>query len=232
MDSTIWISLLLDLIVIGLLAFGILRGYNKGFFKTVYHLVSWVAAIFLTQLLYPYMVKILKASPLYTSISKTLRGVLSIPDLSGDAVKTISSLKIPEVLKLKLIENNNYEVYRILGVDSLNDYINAYLSNMVINALGILITFLIVFLLIKIAAILLEIVDHLPVLRQLNHTLGVIVGTANGVLYVWIFCLLLTLSGAVTKLAFLYPAVSSSLLTHWFYNHNILLDSLLRIFGA
>ncbi|MCR5006168.1 MAG: CvpA family protein [Clostridiales bacterium] len=232
METTIWISLALDLIVVLLLAGGILLGYHKGFMKTIYQLFSWVAAIFLTQLLYPYMVRILKASPVYTSIAKTLRGVLSIPDLNGDAVKTISSLKIPEVLKLKLIENNNYEVYRILGAETLNEYINAYLTNMVVNALGILVTFLIVFLLIKIAAILLEIADHLPVIRQLNHTLGVILGAANGVLYVWIFCLLITLSGAVTKLSFLYPAISSSLLTHWFYNHNILLDSLLRIFGA
>lgn len=232
LDNTLWISLGLDLVVLGLLTLGILLGYHKGFMKTIYHLFSWVAAIFLTQLLYPYMVRILKASPVYTSISQTLKGALSIPDLSGDAVKTISSLKIPEVLKIKLIENNNYEVYRILGVESLNEYINAYLTNMVINALGILITFLIVFLLIKIAAILLEIADHLPVIRQLNHTLGVITGAASGVLYVWIFCLVLTLSGAVTKLSFLYPAISSSLLTHWFYNHNILLDSLLKIFGA
>ena len=232
LENTIWISLCLDLIVLGLLAFGILRGYHKGFIKTIYSLVSWVAAIFLTQLLYPYVVKILKASPVYATISKTLSGVISIPDLSGDAVKTISSLKIPEVLKMKLIENNNYEVYRILGAENLNEYINAYLSNMVINALGILVTFVIVFLMIKIAAILLEIADHLPVIRQLNHTLGVIVGAANGVLYVWIFCLIITLSGAMTKFSFLYPAISSSLLTHWFYNHNILLDSLLRIFGA
>ena len=232
MESTIWISLALDLIVLLLLAGGILLGYHKGFMKTIYQLFSWVAAIFLTQLLYPYMVQILKASPVYTSIAKTLKGVLSIPDLNGDAVKTISSLKIPEVLKLKLIENNNYEVYRILGAETLNEYINAYLTNMVINALGILVTFIIVFLLIKIAAILLEIADHLPVIRQLNHTLGVIIGAANGVLYVWIFCLLITLSGAITKLSFLYPAISSSLLTHWFYNHNILLESLLRIFGA
>ena len=179
MESTIWISLALDLIVLLLLAGGILLGYHKGFMKTIYQLFSWVAAIFLTQLLYPYMVQILKASPVYTSIAKTLKGVLSIPDLNGDAVKTISSLKIPEVLKLKLIENNNYEVYRILGAETLNEYINAYLTNMVINALGILVTFIIVFLLIKIAAILLEIADHLPVIRQLNHTLGVIIGAAK-----------------------------------------------------
>lgn len=232
-DISLWVAIGMDIAVIGLLAFAIARGYVKGFVKSCYHLVSFALSLFLTYLFYPYMVRLLKISHVSDTISETFGRILAIPTEGADnAVNTISSLKIPGMLKTRLIENNNYEVYRLLGVDSLADYINAYLTNMVINALSILVTFIIVILLIKIGAVLLDIVDHLPVVRTLNKALGVVFGAASGVIYVWVLCLLLTFAGAFAKLPMIYPAIARSLLTGFFYDHNILLDSLLKIFGT
>ena len=231
MSSTAGIAILLDLIVLGLLALGIAMGYVQGFIKTAFKLVSWVLTLFFTHVFYPYTVRILKLTPLPGKISEILGNVLRIPVNAADnAMSTISNLKIPAVLKNSLIENNNYEVYDLLGVHSLAEYINAYLTNMVINALAILITFLVVLLLLKLAVVLLDIVDKLPVIHTLNHFLGLMLGVVNGVILVWIFCLLLTSLGAFEKFEALYPAISSSILTNLFYNHNLLLNSILKIF--
>ncbi len=232
-DIVLWVSIGMDLIVICLFAFAIARGYKKGFVKAAYHLISFALAIVLTYLFYPYMVRLLKLTHVSDTISGAFSHLLTIPTEAADnAASAISSLKIPQLLKTFLIENNNYEVYRLLGVETLTDYINAYLTNMVINAMGILITFVIVLLIIKIAAVLLEIVDHLPVIRTLNKLLGVVMGAATGLVYIWVFCLLLTFAGAFAKLPMIYPGIAQSLLTGFFYNHNILLESLLKIFGV
>ncbi len=232
MSSTIWISIMLDLIVVGLIVLGASLGYIKGFMKTAYHLVSWILSFILTKLFYPFTVRFLKLTSLSNTISAGIGKFLSLPTVAAEsAQKTISGLNIPSGLKQSLLENNNYEVYEILGVNSLNEYIQAFLTNMVINAMAILITFLVVILLIKLAAVLMDIVDKLPVLHALNHALGLIFGLLNGVIYVFIFCLVLTLLGAFEPMAPLYPAISGSLLTNLFYNNNILLESLLKIFS-
>lgn len=232
-NTMIILSILLDGVVLFLLTFAIVRGYLKGFILTVYHLASWVISILLTQLFYPYTAKLLRVLSVADSIEERVSSFITLPELpAADASSIISSLNIPDILKTKLIENNNYEVYNVLGVDTLSGYITGYISNMLINALAIIITFVVVFLIIKAVAAVITLIDHLPGIHFLNHTLGVIFGAALGVIRVWIFCLLLTLLGVWGKLQTLLPAITSSMLTNFFYNHNILLDSLLRIFGS
>ena len=229
LSTTTLVAVGLDIITLGLIVLAVWRGYVNGFIKSVYHLLYFAAAIVLTHLFYPYTVKILNLTHVTEKVSAVLANLIKVPDLP-DTTSAISSLALPEALKTRLIENNNYEIYQLFGVDTVGAYINAYLTNMVINAMAILLTFVVLLLLLKLVEILLGIIDHLPVVRQLNHFLGSVFGLGSGILYVFLFCLLLTAIGAYSRLSIIYPAISKSLLTQIFYEHNLLLDSLLKIF--
>lgn len=234
MNITVVLSILLDAVILFLLTLAILRGYKKGFLKTAYHLVSWILCLVLTKILFPYVVDFLEAFHIREALDTTVSGIITLPDLSEaseDAITAISQLPIPNVLKNKLIENNNYEVYQVLGVTTWHEYIIRYISNMLLNGIAIILTFIVSFLLIHGIAAAISILDHLPVLHFLNHTLGVAAGALSGIIHCWLFCLVITMLGVFGPMQALFPAINSSLLTKLFYNQNLLLNSLLRIFG-
>lgn len=234
MTTTLVLSVLLDGIVLFLLTFAIVKGYKKGFLMSAFQLVSWILCIILTKILFPYAVEFLEAFHVRDSLYKAVDGYISLPDLSkagNDAISAIQSLPVPEALKTKLIENNNYEVYRVLGVETFSEYIVSYITNMLLNGIAIIATFVVAFLLVKGISAAMSILDHLPGLHFLNHSLGVVFGALSGIIHCWLFCLLITLLGVFEPLQSLFPAVNSSMLTEFFYNHNLLLNSLLKIFG-
>ncbi len=224
-------ALLLDVITLFLLIFSIARGYRKGFIRSVYHLGSWVLSIFLTHFLYPYTTRFLQSYNAVGIVQRLVGQFIRLPDLTGEAADVIQALPIPDVLKIKLLENNNYEVYNLLGVTTLAEYITGYISNMIINAMAMALTFAAVFLILRIASAVIRVVDRLPGIRFLNRTLGVLSGSLLGIIRVWIFCLLLTFLGVFFPSGQIFPALTESLLTGFFYNNNLLLHSLLRIFG-
>lgn len=53
----------------------------------------------------------------------------------------IEELKLPQSVKDVLLENNNSEFYRLLGVDQFGEYISTCLSDMLINTLGSVLVF-------------------------------------------------------------------------------------------
>ena len=233
MTTILLTALILDLITILIFACSIVYGVHKGFIHTVYRLFYWVIALALTNLLYPYLLQILSLSPVEDIVSSAVAGVFNISDAVSDATSSaseaIATLDLPDRLTSSLIENNNYEVYALLGVETLNEYITAYLTNLIMNAVSAAITFIIVALLLHIIQTLLKIVKILPVIKSLNRFLGFLAGAAGGVLYTWIYCLVLTLLGMSETFSIIYTGISNSLLTQFFYQHNILLNALLSI---
>lgn len=57
----------------------------------------------------------------------------------------IEGLKLPEQMKEVLLDNNNSEIYHMLGVDRFFDYLGSYLATMVIRVFGTGILFAAVF---------------------------------------------------------------------------------------
>ena len=58
----------------------------------------------------------------------------------------IEKLKLPEQMKEVLLENNNSEIYQMLGVERFFDYLGSYLATMIIRVLGSGILFSVFFL--------------------------------------------------------------------------------------
>ena len=227
------IAISLDALVIFILVFSLFRGRKKGFVKTAYSLVSWILSLLAAWKLFPLVGKGLRALGLFGKLQGYIAGHLSLGDLSGtaEAAAAIQNLPIPKILQEKLIENNNYEVYHIFNVDTLSDYVAGYLANVALNIIAMAVTFLLVFLLIRLIGFALEIVAKLPVLRTLNSALGMAAGVVMGVVKVWAVCIILTIIGMIPKFTVLLSGVSASVVTQFFYTHNLIMDMVLRIFG-
>ena len=107
-----------------------------------------------------------------------LDGVLDIGEGTGGngagigERRTIEELKLPEQMKRILIENNNREVYQMLGVEQFGDYVGGYLADTVVKAAASILLFAVVFILLHIVAAWLDPVSytHLDVYKRQDRS--------------------------------------------------------------
>lgn len=131
--------------------------------------LALVISLVTVRVALPYVTEWLKNdTPVYESIRQgmadavgldgILDGVLDIGEGTGGngagigERRTIEELKLPEQMKRILIENNNREVYQMLGVEQFGDYVGGYLADTVIKAAASILLFAVVFILLHIVA--------------------------------------------------------------------------------
>ena len=106
-------------------------------------------------------------------------------------IQVIDGLNLTENIKKGFIENNNDSFYESLGITTFYRYIARYAAVLVTNALSFAMLFLVIRL---IFAIIFIIINHatkkVPGLSLLNRFGGFLLGTAIGIVVVWIFMII------------------------------------------
>jgi len=204
------------LLISGIL--GLKRGLLKTLFGLVALVVSLAATFFVTPYVSSYLLEetvIEKAieEKIYSkledvikeNVKESLENVGVTADLSklteeetqallatepdkATQVQVIDSLNLPDVAKTDFIENNNDEVYEMLGIDSFYRYISSYAARQIVKVGTYISVFILIRLLIAvIGIIILHVVEELPALSAANRFCGMIFGFATGMILIWVF---------------------------------------------
>ena len=156
---------------------------------------------------------------------------IGLPDETGDGEEKdvpsvqrtiIENLNLPQNVKAAMIENNNHEVYELLGVNAFADYIGNYLADMILNSVGFVLLFAIVYLLIRLVVRWLDLIARLPILSGMNKIAGALLGGVQGLLFLWILCLVLTACSGTAWGMTLIRQVEASKWLSFLYEHNFL----------
>ena len=221
---------MIDKIVIVILLIFAVIGYKKGLIRSVVTLLSSVLSLILALFIYPLTNMILKITPLYTSIyNGTLKQVETIDfgkglQTQGNAILENITL-LPEMITEQIKANNNTEMYRLLDVHSLQEYIATFVANIAINLLAIIVTWLII----KVGIMLLSgslggIIEHLPVVATFNRAGGLLFGVVKGIFMLSIIGLIIPVFINWPSFMPLYESIEESVLTKWLYNHNLIIS--------
>jgi len=73
------------------------------------------------------------------------------------------------------------------------------------------------------------IVARLPVIRELNHLAGFLLGLAEGLVFLWLICLLLQACGSEPWAQQVFVQINDNSLLSWIYNHNVVADFLAKL---
>ena len=220
---------MVDLIILILLLIFALVGYRTGLVKTLVTLGGSIVALMISFVVYPIVNMILKATAIYTIIyDGVFSKVQGIDFGKGIQTQTAAIIEnitwLPRFLAEQIVDNNNTTMYELLGVHTLVEYISTYITNIVIGMLAILITwFLIKVVLVGILGGAAKIVEHLPIISELNHFGGFIIGLFKGILTVCIITLLIPAFLIVPSLMNFGILLQSSYLIQWFYEHNLVI---------
>lgn len=143
-------------------------------------------------------------------------------------IQAIENAGFPDFLREKLLENNNSEVYKQLGVTSFMQYIGAYLAKVVIDIIAFLVTFLMVTLVVRIIMYALNVIGELPMIHGLNQVGGAILGMGTALVIVWVMFMIITLAyqSDIGK-ASLEMIAKSPFLT-FLYENNYIMDAVTK----
>jgi hypothetical protein len=229
---------MLDLVILCIIIlFGII-GYYTGLVKTIITLISSIVALILSFLMYPVVNTLLKLTPIYTYMNKWIGNRLTDIDFgtrlqSQGNVITNNITWLPKFMSEQIVKNNNQEVYKLLEVSNVKDYVSIYVTNIVIGMLAILITWL--FLNILLAFFLKTahaLVSHLPVVSQVNKLGGGVIGIAKGLMIIWGIYLLVPIFITNPSFYKINEYMSESYLAKWLYENNMILIAFNSIFNV
>ena len=225
----------LDFAVIAVLVVSAVYGYRRGLVYTAFRLASYFIALLLAVNLYPHVSRFLRESFVYDVIRErigrsnnfgaAIRQYTLVPGLD-DAVRDnniINALPIPQHLREMLHNNNTPDMFEILRVGTIEDYITGFFANIVINVLSMLLVFLLVLLILRIAGSLLRIVEWLPVIGTVNRFGGLVAGALIGVIVAWLGLSIATMFLSAGGSEVLYGLLQGSSIVGWLFTNEWLL---------
>lgn len=210
----------------------VLHGHYKGFLQIAVTMSALVISMFFVRIAAPHVTGFLKENTqIQQMIQKTLVNTISSEELMEEVganlqipeyqKKVIEELPFPGQMKEVLLENNRSEIYEILGVATFLEYVGAYLADMVLNLIGSIILFVLVYVSLRIIVYGLDLIAHLPILHGINQIAGAILGLVRGLLWIWGFFLVTEL---LSGMAWTQPVISQihkSLWLTFLYQNNL-----------
>ena len=167
-------SAVLDVIHILIIVIFAAIGAKKGFFKSVSGFASYFAGMIIASIFYkPFMVFVKKLPFFANKITE-----VEMPNLAeGEDL----------MQKLKIIMNY------IMENEDIGEKAEAIVNNLIADVGATLISYGIIFiaatLLIKIVFLILDLTAKMPVLKQVNKMLGMLIGGVTGLFWSWVFTL-------------------------------------------
>lgn len=225
----------LDLIIIAAIALSAIAAYYKGFLYTTFQTLSTIIAIYLSYRWYQPINSILRKTVLYKWLQKiamsNVTGIQSVMGLN-DQTQLINHLQlpIPNGIKESLIQNNNSEIYKLLGVDNFSEYIGGYIANFYLSIIAFVIVWCVIKAILYIVGESIHLLSRLPIIRFADKWFGLVVGILKGVIGVWFGTIILAFLIAVPEFQTLSILLADSTIAKWFYENNIILDIINQLF--
>lgn len=209
------LGIIFDIILVAIIALNVFICYRKGLVKLAVGLIAVIVAIIISVVLY-----------------KPVSNII------------IENTEIDENIENTIIENFSAETDEEEDTDNgfmkymekyVNDSINKTRNQIVLEASNVIATkvinicvFLGIFIIARIVLILLtfiaDIIMSLPILKQFNKAGGIIYGLIKALLIIYVILAIIFFIIYVSGNTTLSNAISSSYITKFFYNNNLLLN--------
>lgn len=230
-----WVLIFVLLILAGC----IVSGYRKGLLRMAYSLVSWIIVLIAVSWAAPYINHYLvENTSIYGQIvekcEKTIRQ--SVND-RADAVAAEQEgelqelgMTVPNAVLEGILEKTMNAADGFIEESGAYAQMAAGLADFIMEGISFLIALIFAQLLMQILSQILGIVSHIPILKGINRTLGLIAGGINGMLIIWIaFYIIALCSTGETGRVLVSYIYESSFLT-FVYEHNLVLILILHLF--
>lgn len=225
----------LTIAVIAVIVLATLAGAKRGLVKTVLSFASFFLSIVIMLFVRQPVADFVKEkTEIYTTIEdgignfvgEKVQALQSSKDQIADQV--IDSLNLPDILKENLEKSNDAAVYAQKGANNVAVYITGWLTDLAFQAVCSVISFLVVWILLRIITLLLSGIVQLPILHQIDCIAGAVGGLCIALILVWIGGIVVTAFATTDWGREALSMITQSSLLTFLYNNNVLLKLLLQ----
>jgi len=229
-----YLSVLLDLIVVFIFVFCIWHFKKKGFIDSSYKIASIILTIVLMLLFQDGISQYIKQSEFGNNIKQTVsesiaKKLESEEDNTSNEVEDnidegrgfFAMLGLPS-LYTDIIEDGKEEIET--AKQDLIEKAAYSITDSLINVLSVLLLYIIIRIALFFVFKLLGAVFKLPALKTLNGLLGAVCGALNALFIVYILCAVLVFFVAEENSKELFDVVDNSVVTDYFYENNLILE--------
>ena len=219
-----WLSLAAGAFLLAM----ILYGHYRGFLRIAVTMVSLTLSIAIAGMIAPYVTTFIRENTrMQYMIQQTLAETMDIPGgeesiLPAQQRMIIERMELPRQMKEALLENNNSEIYHLLGVDTFLEYVGNYLTNMILNFIGSMVLFVLVNIGLRIIIHWLDLIARLPIVSGINQIAGAILGALQGLLCLWAGCVLVDLCSKMSWAMNVLQQIQGSVWLTFLYKHNLI----------
>ena len=216
------------IVVIAILVGFTLYSYRRGFVKSALSMTLFIITLFLVNIINPYVTQfIMEETPVYENIKERCMEVYTPEKQQGISVvgsdeDIINSYPIAEILKEKIIKDNNPDIYELLDVEKIEEYIAAYVAKTIISSASYVITFILVSIILRIIVAALNIITKLPVLKEINQMVGAVLGLVEGLIIVWLLFLAADMLGTTAFGISVQQQISGNAILRFISDNNII----------
>lgn len=218
-------------VVIGVLfLICVLISWAQGLFKVILSAAGLIASIVVAAYVAPNVSGFLEENTMIDDriasyISKELQFSQTGEDASrAMQVAIINELPLPEGLKSNILDNNNSEMYHVLDVGGVYDYIAKSVAVVILNTAVFLALILICRIFFFFLSKSMKSLSKLPIVRWIDKLGGGFIGIIKGLIYIWVFFLILSITSTFSWSQELTSQIMQSELLKLLYDNNILLD--------
>lgn len=219
------------LIVLAIIIINAYIGRRLGLVKILFSMLSMLIAIALTMWISPKINNVLlNNNKVYEKVISGVERSFEEKDKNKakDQDEYINNLPIPESLQKSIKKNELIEKQTDKITNQFKQNVYGYMAKVVIKTMTFLITFLTVFILLRIFSLALNIISKLPVINALNRTGGLLVGLAQGIVIVWILFIVITASTSTELGKLALESIKSSKILSFMYEKNFIFDVIIR----
>lgn len=197
-----FLEVLVFLLLVGFIAYG----YKSGLLKLSITILALLSSIIVLNVMNPYLRNQLQENTKINQfVLTTIYQKIGLADMHEDSSSkegrntAIDKLNVPTKVKDILKKDDDRAVYEELGVYTFSDYIASYVTQMTVNAMSFMGSFILVWLVLGILFKGNKLLSKIPVLGGMNQIFGAIAGLAIGLTIYWIVCIFI-IAFSTTKL--------------------------------
>ena len=206
MDYIILIGVVAVLAICGFI------GYKKGMVKILLSMVAMlVTYILAASLTIPVSAALKATTPVYDTIEKSVSDLVEKSDVTSTSIE---SLNLPEQIEEKIMEG------AATVTDSFNKYLIETLSNLILKAMTFFVLIIVIYIIVCIVIKVFDFVSKLPLIKNINQTGGLAIGLVQGLLIVWLGCLVVTAFGDKAWAQEAFRQINDNALLTFIYENN------------
>jgi len=220
-------SLIATIVVAAILIFFLIWGFHRGFLRILLTTLALVVTVVVAGILTPYVSSLLGSTFIGKSIDKKV-GTYIEKNIDAPVVNRVSEaqeividkLPLPKFMRSDISEKNTTAEYVAMKVSNFTGYLKVRLVNIILGAIAFVILLILIYLIIRILMGLSKVISKVPIIGGVNRILGAFLGLVEGLLGIWLLCLLvMMLSGTKFGMSAV-DVINSNAFLKFFYDNN------------